>query len=83
MTPAEVVIDVFGGVRATARVAQVNPSTVCRWLKRREDGGTGGMVPSEHMEQLLAAAQAMRKVLTAEHLIRGKPGIQRRIIRRF
>lgn len=83
MTPAEVVIDVFGGVRATARVAEVNPSTVCRWLKPRQHGGTGGMVPTEHMQHLLEAALAMGKLLTAEHLVRGKPGIQRRVIRRF
>lgn len=83
MTPAEVVIDTFGGVRATARVANVNASTVCRWLQARQRGGTGGMVPAEYMQTLLAAADRMGKLLTAEHLVRGKPGIHRRVIRRF
>lgn len=83
MTPADVVIDVFGGVRATARVAGVNASTVCRWSKPRRLGGTGGMVPSEYMQTLLEAAANAGKMLTAEHLIRGKPGIERRVIRRF
>lgn len=83
MTPAQVVIDVFGGVRPTARVALVNPSTVCRWLQPKARGGTGGMVPSEYMERLLDAAKAMNKHLTADHLVRGKPGITARVIRRL
>jgi hypothetical protein len=83
MTPAEVVIDCFGGIRATARVVNVNASTVCRWMQARSRGGTGGMVPPEYGEVLLDTAIRMRKLLTAEHLIRGKPGIERRVIRRL
>lgn len=83
MTPAEVVIDVFGGVRATARVAAVNASTVCRWLKPRRAGGTGGRIPPEHIDILVEAATKIGKLLTPDHLQRGKPGIERRVIRRF
>lgn len=54
MTPAQLVIEKFGGVRATARVLGINPSTVCRWNKRKEDGGTDGLVPQNHFKQILA-----------------------------
>lgn len=83
MSPAEVVVDVFGGVRATARAAEVNGSTVCRWLQPRKRGGTGGMVPKVHRERLIAAAAKLGKLLTDEHLTIGKPGIKRRVIMRL
>lgn len=83
MTPAEVVIDVFGGIRATARVLDVEPSTVCRWTWERRRGGTGGLVPQRYFEVLMIAATTRNKLLTLEHLHKGKPGITRIIIRRF
>lgn len=83
MTPAECVIDTFGGIRATARAADVQPSTVCRWLKPRSEGGTGGFVPPAHADVLLAKARELHKLLTEEHLRIGRPGINRRVIRRL
>jgi hypothetical protein len=83
MSPAQCVIDTFGGVRAAARAADVNASTVCRWLQPRKRGGTGGLVPTVHHATLLEKARAMRRILTAEHLVRGKPGIVRVIVHRL
>ena len=83
MTPAEVVIDTFGGIRATARALDIAPSTVLRWSLPRKRGGRCGMVPQVYVSRLLEAARGIGKVLTAEHLENGKPGIERRIIRRF
>lgn len=76
MTPAEVVIDVFGGVRATARIVETAPSTVCRWLQPKKRGGTGGFVPQPYFALLMQTAKAQNRVLTLEHLVIGKPGIQ-------
>lgn len=75
MTPAEVVIDVFGGVRATAKAAELAPSTVCRWMQPRKRGGTGGLVPQAHFQALQDAAHLIGKIITIEHLVIGKPGI--------
>ena len=54
MTPASIVVTHFGGVRATARKLGVNPSTVCRWGKSKEEGGTGGSVPQDYFRPILA-----------------------------
>ena len=62
--PANVVIDLFGGVRATARVIKRSPGAVSKWKKL-------GFVPSKHHRPLLDAAKAARKRLTPEMLILG------------
>lgn len=68
-TPAERVISAFGGVRATARIIERSSSTVSRWQKPRDQGGTGGRVPSSAQGVLLAHARANGIALTAEDLI--------------
>ena len=68
-TPADKVIAAFCGVRATARAIGRNPSSVSRWRKSREDGGTGGRVPSNLQEAVLIAARKRGISLTAEDLI--------------
>lgn len=83
MSPAEVAVDCFGGVRPAARALGVEASTVCRWLKPKQRGGTGGRVPQEHWERALAAAARLGKRLTVMHLAVGKPGIERRVVRRL
>jgi hypothetical protein len=83
MTPQQVVIDVFGGIRAVARVVDVAPSTVLRWGIPRKRSGNGGLIPSMYHQALLSAALEQGKRLTEEHLRIGKPGIQSRIIRRL
>lgn len=53
MDPAAIVISKFGGVRATARKLEVNPSTVCRWGKAASEGGTDGKVPQKYFKQIM------------------------------
>ncbi len=68
-SPAARVITAFGGVRATARIVERNSSTISRWLKPRQEGGTGGLIPSTLQKAILdhAAAQGMK--ITAADLI--------------
>ncbi|MDF3019337.1 MAG: hypothetical protein K0Q92_640 [Steroidobacteraceae bacterium] len=68
-TPADKAIAAFGGVRATARAAKRNGSSVSRWRKPIEEGGTGGRVPSSVQETLLLEARKRGIDLTAEDLI--------------
>lgn len=68
-TPADKVIAAFQGVRATARALNRNPSSISRWRKSREDGGTGGRVPSGLQEVVLREARRRGLALTADDLI--------------
>jgi hypothetical protein len=68
-TPAQKVIAVFGGVRATARILGRNGSTVSRWQKPRAEGGTGGRIPTSAQGPLLEHARSHGLPLTADDLI--------------
>lgn len=68
-TPADRVIAAFKGVRATARVLNISSSTVSRWQKERDEGGTGGRVPTKHQATILRIAGERGLELTAEELI--------------
>ena len=80
MTPAEVVIDVFGGVRAAARAVNVEPSTVLRWCKRADGTLKIGWIPHEYIRPILDAAAQQGKRLTIEEVIWGRPHIGRRVV---
>ena len=56
-TPAQIVIDLLGGVRATARALGMAPSSVCRWTRPIEVGGGGGVVPVRRVRQVLVVAR--------------------------
>jgi hypothetical protein len=68
-TPADKAISAFGGVRALARALERNPSSVVRWRKPKDEGGSAGAVPSALQGRILAIAQARGLSLTAEDLI--------------
>lgn len=74
ITPADRVIEAFGGVRATARLLGRNPSSVSRWRKPREEGGSDGRVPGAIQEEVLAKAKQAGLSLTAEDLIIARRG---------
>jgi transposase-like protein len=63
MSPVEVVIKVFGGVRATARALGINPGTVSRWRDT---------VPSKHHVRLIDLARRQGRRLTSNDLVRGR-----------
>ena len=69
MTPAEKVIDAFGGVRVLARLLGRNPSSIVRWRRSKAEGGTGGVVPSALQGKVLTLARSQGLSLTAEDLI--------------
>jgi transposase-like protein len=69
VTPAQKVIDLFGGVRPLARELGRNPTSIVRWRRAKTEGGTGGAVPSSMQGRLLALAKARGLPLAAEDLI--------------
>ena len=72
LTPSQCVIQVFGGVRATARAIGRNPGAISRWNKPKSKGGTGGMVPSAAQRIILKIAKRKRLEITIEELVYGK-----------
>jgi transposase len=68
-TPAARVIKAFSGVRETARILGISSSTVSRWQKPRDEGGTGGRIPTKHQTALLKEAQERGVELTPADLI--------------
>lgn len=66
MTPAEIVIETFGGVRATARALGKSPSSVSRWQADR------GLIPSSAQQQIMQLARDRGLDLTSDELIDGR-----------
>lgn len=71
MTPAQLVIDIFG-VRPLARIVGRDPSAVLSWLKDRPKG-SGGLVPAIHHRKLILQAREHGKALTEHDLVWGRP----------
>jgi hypothetical protein len=68
-TPADKCIQAFGGVRTLAKLLGRNASSISRWRKSKEEGGTGGCVPSALQNRVLTLAKAHNVSLSAEDLI--------------
>lgn len=71
MTPADIVIARFDGVRPLARLLGKDPSTIHRWKMPASKGGLDGRVPSQVQLRLLELAQERGVALTAAELING------------
>lgn len=73
--PGEVVISEFGGVRALARLANLEVVTIYRWRpwpRHDPQFNLEGRVPLDHFESLLALAKQHGKKLTLSDLVRGR-----------
>lgn len=75
MTPVEVVVDVFGGIRSVGRALGIEASTVLRWGQR-----PNGRIPHEYMRPLLEAAARRKLRLTLEEVVWGRTGIHRQVV---
>lgn len=69
LSPAERVIQAFGGNTETAQALGCNRSTIFRWTQPEEKGGTGGRVPSTRQSTILAKAREMGIRLDAIDLV--------------
>lgn len=57
MTPAERIIEKCGSKAKVAELAGVHVTRVHRWTLPKEQGGTGGVVPSQKQQTLLDNAR--------------------------
>jgi hypothetical protein len=71
MTPADIVISRFGGVRKLARLLGKDPSTIHRWKQPADRGGLDGRVPSAVQVRLLDLAREKGVELTPAELVLG------------
>lgn len=66
MSIAETVIAKCGGVARTAEITQRTQSAVYRWTYPKDRGGTGGTVPVDAQQLIMAAARAGVVDISAE-----------------
>ncbi len=71
MSPAELVIEKFGGARPLARELSIDHTSVLRWPKPREQRGSGGNIPSKYHAKILKLAEVHGIDLSANELIFG------------
>lgn len=58
ITPGQRVVDMLGGVKRTARLANNSPKSVYRWLQATTNGGGGGLIPLPAQRRLVRNAKA-------------------------
>lgn len=75
MTPADIVISRFGGVRPLARQLEKDPSTIHRWKQPKEKGGLEGRIPSSCQMELLRLAGEQGIELCPDDLVMGPDGV--------
>lgn len=72
LTPAQLVIQTFGGVRATARRLGKTPGAVCKWALPIEKQGTGGRIPSNARAKILEIVKKEKIQLSSHELDYGR-----------
>lgn len=65
--PAYSVILTLGGVRSTARILDIAPSAVSRWLLPRKKT-KAGLIPQEHWSRILEHCKLNKIKLTVDDL---------------
>jgi hypothetical protein len=58
--PAARVIELCGGIEATAKIVGLDRSGVNRWRMPRARGGSGGLIPMRHARLLLATVPELK-----------------------
>ena len=69
MEPASSIIAALGGPAKVARIAGVHRTRPWNWTRPKSNGGTGGVIPFEHVPKLLKAAHEAGVELSADDFI--------------
>ena len=56
MEPASKIITALGGASKVARIVGVHRTRVYGWMKPKDAGGTGGIIPYPHIAKIVEAA---------------------------
>jgi len=69
MEPAATIITLLGGDTAVAAITGVHRTRVANWKRKRDVGGTGGVIPFRHVPALIKAARDQGKPLSADDFL--------------
>lgn len=69
MEPAKHIIYALGGPSEVSRITGSHRTRVSNWMRRKEDGGTGGIIPFKHAPALIAAAKERGVELSADDFL--------------
>lgn len=72
LSPANYVIHVFGGVRATGRAIGLTGQAVSHWRQKKSRGGLGGRIPRKAQAMILATAHIQGLDITANDFMFGR-----------
>jgi hypothetical protein len=72
ITPADIVVEEFGGVRKLAKIIKRSPASVSKWRRHETKDGQRGLLPSSITARILVAARKRGLKITAEDLILGR-----------
>lgn len=50
--PALTIVTAVGDVSVVARVCEITPNAVYRWMRPRDEGGLAGEVPGRHLRKI-------------------------------
>lgn len=59
MEPASSIITLLGGSTKVASICGVHRTRPWKWTQPKEDGGTGGLIPTKYAEKIIAAGKAV------------------------
>jgi hypothetical protein len=71
-SPAEIVRELFEGIRPAAKRLGRNPSSVSKWQTYKNSKGEIGRVPASLYPKIIAEARALRKRVTYKDLVEGR-----------
>ena len=71
MEPATTIIRALGGPSKVAALVGVHRTRVSNWMRCKEVGGTGGVIPLSHHRKIIAALAGAGTILPADALLPG------------
>lgn len=69
MEPARKIITLLGGPNVVAKIAGVHRTRVSNWMRAKNAGGTGGIIPINHINKLIEAAGQIGITLSGDDFL--------------
>lgn len=69
MEPASKIVNALGGAKVVAEITGVHRTRVYGWMRSRDGGGTGGIIPYPHIPKIIAAAKKAGVALSGDDFL--------------
>lgn len=73
LDPANRIIERFGGHIVVRSITGASRTRVYRWTRPKSEGGTGGLIPTEHAIKLLRYAKENGIAVSADDFLPSEP----------